>query len=266
MTASIFAASIAWRHLEPEHDGCMKQLVQHPQVEFYYPKYGDALLCRSRSQVATRFLLESDCDVLLTVDSDITFEVEDAIAICEQAMENDIVAGLYTTRSRGVTCKPTSIWERGQEVAFANDPTLAPLLWASGGFMAVHRRVFEHLKELMPHCHEDEVYSFYPFYQPFYVKNDLGKWIYLSEDYALCQRARDAGFGCWLNPAVRLQHWGVAPFRLEDMAVKEPPTMEMRLTRTADGGYDREFPDWENAKPKDTGLVSANGSALSLVK
>ena len=51
--------------IEPDWLRSLLRLLRHP-IRFE-PAYNDALLCRARSQVATRFL-ESDCDVLLTIE------------------------------------------------------------------------------------------------------------------------------------------------------------------------------------------------------
>ncbi len=218
-------------------------------VDIEIPGVGDALVSRARAMVATKFMEQTDCDVLLSVDTDIT-EIngspDSALQICQQAVCHDIVAGLYVSRGRGERCKPTSVWAPGVEITFANNPAPVPIMWAAGGFVAIHRRVFERLAQDLPLCHEQEpVLRHYPFYDPFAVENHLGQLIELSEDFALCERARSAGFGVWLNPAVRLEHWGVEPHRLEDMTIKEPPPLLMKLRRNQDGSYTRQWPDWD---------------------
>src|SRR3546814_15013480 len=42
---------------------------------------------------------------------------------------------------------------------------------------------------------------------------DRSSGLMLSEDYAFCRRARDAGFRIWLAPWVRTTHSGPATFR-----------------------------------------------------
>ncbi len=61
--------------------------------------------------------------------------------------------------------------------------------------------------------------------------------IYLSEDWAFCQRARDAGFDCWLDPSIRLGHMGQTMYTLEDL-IREPKQSArvLKLQRGADGG------------------------------
>ena len=59
---------------------------------------GDALIERSRSILASKFL-KMDDDILLFVDDDIFFQSEDAIKICKEAVELGIVGGCYVTKS-----------------------------------------------------------------------------------------------------------------------------------------------------------------------
>jgi hypothetical protein len=181
----------------------------------YQPLPNDALVERARSIIATRFL-GSSADVLLTVDDDIIFTPGEALQLCEQAVTHDLVVGIYVTRSRG-RCKPTSFFLPDHPVEFGDDPTPVPIRWGASGFMAIHRRVFERLAPDLPLCHEGTPLAHHPFYLPFVVNDDLGKPIMLSEDWALTQRAREAGFGVYCNPALRIRHLGLYDYGLEDM-------------------------------------------------
>ncbi len=262
---TIAFALIGWRSVEIPFMYCRDQLRQHPAVKYEIPGVGDAMVQRARAICATRFLEEpqlADADVLLSIDTDIEFLPQDAIQICEQAMEHSIVAGLYVSRGRGPRCKPTSHWAAGTEVRFGvgkhSDPTPVEILWGAGGFIAIHRRVFERLAQDIPVCHpKDASLRHIPFYDPFPVETTSGI-IELSEDYAFCERARRVGFPTYLNPAVRLAHWGVEPHRIEDMFVPEPPLMDVWLTHHENGSYTRVCPDgwWEHALDlrKDDGL------------
>jgi hypothetical protein len=216
----VYVGSAVWRTVEAFHLSSLMPLLREPNVE-YCPILGDALIERSRCISATHFLNSSDADVHLSIDSDITgFTVEDTLRMCEQTMTHDIVAGVYVTRNMDRTF-PTSFFEQDVEVEMAFDPTPVPARWVATGFMATHRRVFEKLAEDMPLLHaKDGARSFYPFYIPFIVNNDEGDPILLSEDYAFCERASQAGFGININPAIRLGHVGQITFRVEDMFYK----------------------------------------------
>lgn len=198
---------------------------------------GDALISRSRSMVASTFL-RSDADVMISIDSDIWFRAEDAIALAEKAVEYDMIGALYMTRN--LNTQPALMLPDGG-VSF--DPGAQPLQtpFVAGGFTAVNRRVFEALSAGLPLCHQGWSNrgvdtSFWPFYMPFVIPSATEGSIYLSEDWAVCQRARDAGFQVWLDPSIRLGHIGSYMYTIEDLLRDpKPATQPLKLLRESDG-------------------------------
>lgn len=246
----IYFGGCVGRYYEPDHVNSMMRLVRRPEVVRYAPRFNDAAVDRARSQCATQFLLDSDADVLLQVDSDIVFQADDAIRICQAAMERDIVGGVYVTRGSGRHCFPTSLIANDRRVAYGNDSSPVAARYLAGGFVAAHRRVFERLCLDFPLLNSDEEnMRFYPFYIPMWAPGETGTMQYLSEDWAFCHRAKAAGFGVWIDPSVRLLHLGLHPYRLEDMLTEEVPTQWMALTRHQGGSYKREALEDPRAVP-----------------
>lgn len=233
-----YVASIAWRSFHPTHVFCLLELLAHPGL-MWGPIVGDALVERSRGRAATDFLLRSEADVLVSVDSDVIFKSADLLAIAAQAHEKQaIVGGVYMTRGRAGGI-PTSTLELDRRYDFAlGDPKAAelqPINYVAGGFMAVPRAVFETLAKDLPLCHRNTALEHYPFYLPFVVDGEDGPEL-LSEDYALCARARAVGYPVLANTAVRLGHVGEETFALEDMLSRhDTPTQPLAITRTASG-------------------------------
>jgi hypothetical protein len=242
LTVRIYLGGAIGRYFERDHVGSILRLLRRPEVVTYAPRFNDAAVDRARSQCATEFLLDSDADVLLQIDSDIVFDPADAVRIAEAAVTHDVVGGVYVTRGKGKDCYPTSLVANGTRVEYGNDPTPVPALYVAGGFTAIHRRVYARLKDDLPLLNAKEPNGrFYPFFLPAWCDGEDGAPIYLSEDWAVCHRAREAGFGVWIDPSVRLLHLGQQPYRLEDMLQPEPiPTQWMALTRHAGGLYHRE--------------------------
>ena len=239
-------------------------LLRMPNVE-YAPMTGDALVERARSISATYFLRKSDADVHLSIDSDITdFRVEDVLKICEQAASHDIVAAVYITRAAKRTF-PATFFQDGLRVEMAFDPTPVPVQWAATGFLAVHRRVFERLTKDLPLLHKgDGDRAFYPFYLPLvYDDPDAGP-ILLSEDYAFCERAKQAGFGVWINPAVRLGHIGQYVYRLENMLQEELEPHPMVVTRAGRVWKAESLSIKEHREAEKAQVASATGKAAAL--
>lgn len=234
MTPSIYACTVAWRALEVNHVQALIRLLREPSVG-YECIAGDALITRARAKAAYNFL-KTERDVMLMLDSDIVFSAKQLMLMCQQAHEMQaLVAGAYVTRSRSRSF-PTSMFEKDDPILFADDPTPRQIRWAATGCLAVPRKVIEALVSDAPLCHPSTM-PFYPIFDPFVVENDDGELIYLSEDWAFCERARQAGFEVYVNPAIRLVHLGQAEYRLEDMMQKPiEGLLPITLTRYDDGG------------------------------
>lgn len=235
----VWWGSSVGRGYEPDHvNSIVKMLARSKHHWYWKPIHGDALIERSRSRSATAFL-DSDSDVFVSVDTDIVFDYADIDALVDQAVTHSLVVGAYATRS-SIKSFVTSALLPHTTVDFevgvpADESSPIPIQWGATGFMAVHRRVFEKLATGMRLLHRDEPLRHYPFYTPFEHEPVKGYPILLSEDYAFCERARQAGFPPYLNPAIRLGHLGPYCYRLEDMTVVPPQPMDLLLTRTNDG-------------------------------
>ena len=232
-----------YRNGEVRHSECMTELA----LEMYQRGIkgeraispGDALVSRGRSILASAFL-RSDCDVLLSIDGDIEFEPEDAIRLAEECDKGfSVIGALYMTRALGT--QPAMMLPADEEVEFRTGAKPVEVPFVSTGFLAVHRKVFEELRQDLPLCHQgwqDKGVStaFWPFYMPFVIpwEGDDG-FMYLSEDWAFCERARQHGYKIWLDPGVRLGHVGESRYQLEDLFHKRPEAAPIRLRREQDG-------------------------------
>ena len=197
---------------------------------------GDALVERSRSIAASAFL-RSDADVMISIDSDIWFRPIDAVALCQKALEKQIIGALYMTRN--IKTQPAMMLP-AETVVFAENAEPVQVPFISTGFMAMTKPPLEALKATLPLCHESwGDSSFWPFYLPYVVEWPDDGHILLSEDWAFCQRAKDAGFGIWLDPSIRLSHHGDYGYTLEDLIrPPRPSPTPLALTRRSDGTLD----------------------------
>ena len=231
----VFVGSCVWRNAEIAHMGSLMGLISHP--EFHYrPQIGDALIDRARNISASTFL-NTDYDVHLSIDSDITgFSYEDTVRMCEAAEEYGIVGAVYVCRSPSQT-HPASFYLPGVMVEHAFDHTPVEVKYVATGFVAVHRWVFEKMAETLPllNAREKDIgKAFYPFYMPMIYgadDPDIGQDIELSEDWAFGQRAAELGIKSYVDPAIRLGHIGSYTYRLEDTAQKQPEAQPLAIKR-----------------------------------
>lgn len=239
---NLFLARAIWRTCEIEHTeswdalllACEKQGIKATRATVK----GDALISRARSIAASAFL-RSHCQVMLFIDGDIWFQEQDALTLADKCFRGkDVIGALYMTRS--LQTQP-AIMLPDKAVDLTPDSPPVPVPFISTGFLAIHRRVLESLARDLPLCHQGwrnrgVDTSFWPFFMPFCIPWEGDGHLYLSEDWAFCQRAKDAGFQVWLDPSIRLAHVGTYMFTLEDLLRPERirPTA-LRMHRAKDG-------------------------------
>jgi len=206
----------------------MKQARAWPKLEMV-PAFGDALVCRMRDRAASYFFTETTHEVLLMVDHDIIWEEGDLEYIARKcAKSKGIVAGIYPKRSRGqdvpVRFAPLAAGE-SRKVYFGDDVCL-DAEYVTTGFMAIHRDVFAKLTEELPLT----IGGFWPWFTPAVTKHPGGGAEYLSEDWAFCLRARNAGFKIQAAMKPRLKHIGEWIYRMVDANNDPPPDTKMSIT------------------------------------
>lgn len=168
------------------------------------PKWGDGLISRARSLIASRWWAETADDVFLMIDDDIVFQPEQAehlVDLCRNG--HDVVSAVYPVRDAG----HLALRGTGGDLVFGPNEAPREIRYASTGFLAVHRRVFDALMPTLPWCHVNQPWAFKPLFLPMVVEDlDFVGHNYLSEDWAFCERARAAGFKIWLDPTIVLGH------------------------------------------------------------
>lgn len=177
----------------------------------------DALIERSRSKAASHFLIDPSMgDVMLMLDHDMIWKKGDLKYLAEKALETKgIVAGLYSKRAfhQGMTFRieEPCRFEIGED-------RLIPATFVSTGFIAIHRRVIEHItKDMKP-----VIQGFYPVFLPMVVETKHGLE-HLSEDWAMCYRAQSMPIH--IAAKIKLRHEGFYQYRMLD-SLTEPPSDE----------------------------------------
>lgn len=179
---------------------------------------GDALIDRSRSKIASEFLMKRDEDILWFIDDDIVTNNQDMTRMMWEMWKYDldILCAPYALKSMKEKAFAVRLLENKDEVVCGKGGEIKEIMYASTGCMGIRRRVFEKMveKELVHLCHP-ETQRFYPFFCPM-EKNLNGKWIYLSEDWAACERARSLGFKVWADFGTKLGHIGAYTYTFDD--------------------------------------------------
>ena len=205
-----------------------------------YFLFNESLIQRARNYIVDEFL-RSDCDTMLFIDSDISFESKDVLAMyhLSKANEYDIFCAPYP--------KKTIAWEKivkavnkgfadedpNQLENFVGDYAFSvveageirlsepvEVLESGTGFMMIKREALEKFKETYPqyaylpdHARTENFKGDRSIHAFFHCEIDPDTKRYLSEDYWFCQMSRKAGIKVWLAPWIQLQHTGTYTFK-----------------------------------------------------
>jgi hypothetical protein len=193
---------------------------------------GDSLITRSRNLLVSKFLELPDATHIMFIDADICFKPEYVHRML--SYDQDVVAGMYpvknidwTQMQKGINDKPNMNIDQLSEAGlhFVGTPCrgaereeqdgFVTGIYAGTGFKLIKRIVFERMMEAYPET-KYQVAHLYPkpkvqsqnMYALFDCMIDKMAGIYLSEDYAFCQRWREIGGKIWLDTQSRLTHIG----------------------------------------------------------
>lgn len=179
----------------------------------FRPRVGESLICRARQNDIVDFM-RRDYDFLMYVDDDIVLPSNSISHLAEA--DKDIVAGVYRLKqdspSAAVRLPATGGPNWGQVLS---DDLLTEAEYVSTGCFMIKRSTVEGMIKHFPeqkyrrNVAGDEAWALF---QPYVLNME-----YLSEDWAFCQRALDAGFKVWVHGGIKCDHWGKKNFRFGEV-------------------------------------------------
>lgn len=201
--------------VEPQTMTCLFEELLHMSRQqtpvMYRCIWDDADIGRSRSKVIKSFLETPEgqppADVCVMIDHDITWRAGDVLHIAERAVQHNAVVGGMVSKRRlgeGIASVPTE----DIELQWLGRDRLVPAKWVGGAFMAVPREIAVKIAGL-PELQTWEMGL------PFLQFIDPETKIYQSEDWALCQRARENGYKVYLSTYPVCGHIGKFTYTLE---------------------------------------------------
>ena len=149
----------------------------------------------------------------LWIDSDIGFDPDDVERL--RSHQLPVVAGLYAKKGRReFACK---FLPGTSKVQFGSCGGVLEIMFAATGFLLVRRQVYLDMQSKLnlPICNTMFGEAVTPWFQPL-VKDYRGGHWYLGEDFAFCERIRQAGYKIFADTTIRLQHYGNYPYCWED--------------------------------------------------
>lgn len=158
---------------------------------------GCSLITMARNQLVADFLA-TDCDRLVFVDADVSWQPGDLIGLALKPV--DVVGGAYRYK-KDEEAYPVR-WLDRPELWDDPETHLLEVESVPGGFLAISRRAFERLRDAHPRrAYEHEGRQFHGF---FHAPVEDGRiW---GEDTAFCNDWRAIGGQVWLDPYLTLTH------------------------------------------------------------
>ena len=218
------------------------------QIKFSF-LFNESLITRARNYLVDEFL-RSDSTHLLFIDSDISFQPKDVIALL--ALDRDVIGGPYPKKAIKWKSVKTALTKNpdidlGVLEKVAGDYVFNPVkgtaqftvteplevMEIGTGFMMIKREVFGKMEKQYPmirykpdhvgQAHFDGSRYIHAFFDTVIDTKDSitggGSDRYLSEDYMFCQMWRKMGGEIWLCPWMKTEHIGTYHFKGDMAAV-----------------------------------------------
>lgn len=158
---------------------------------------------QGRNQLVQDFL-NSDCDRLFFLDSDISFEPGSIVKLCH--MPYDFVGGVYRYKHREE--KYPIWWKKDQKQLISNEHGLLEVSMLPTGFLALSRDVFSKFREGYP----DRQYKNWNSGDAFaYFQMVFKEGVLYSDDTYFCKEWTEIGGKIYLDPEIKLVHWSQDP-------------------------------------------------------
>jgi hypothetical protein len=166
---------------------------------------GCSVVSRARNLLVSDFLA-SPCDSLLFIDSDMSVNPDDILRLFALNQMRDIVGGVGCARKFPATYYSKMDKDAdGNVVMDAMGLVRAESLGT--GFMCIRRNVIEALVAAHPEWEYYDASADRKLHSVFDFKSTPAG--YIGEDYLFCERAREIGFTVWIDPTIKLGHFGI---------------------------------------------------------
>jgi hypothetical protein len=200
-------------HIEQACERGLRELERAGYEVRRYP--ATAAIDRTRCEAATLALREG-YDELMWIDSDISFEAEAVAQLRAHALP--IAGGLYA--KKGAQALAVHVEPGTAELRLGEGGGPCRVRYVGAGFVLVRRAVYDAVQAhfSLPICNTRFGAPSVPYYLPMVVADEPapGGYWYLGEDYAFCERARQAGHATVVDTSIRLGHVGSYTYGWED--------------------------------------------------
>jgi len=186
--------------------------------KFFWDLRGAGGAARTRNVICTKFIQQKPSDYLIFIDRDIIFEPTDVQYILDDLKEYKLVGGCYAVKD----ASQLSSYGIEGHGGITLDRKVREVLWLATGFMGIRRDFLEEMVEKLnlPLMHKGQWSEAYPFFAQRYIMDDKGEWIWLTEDYDFCDKARQVGAKAYIDTKVQVRHVGDYAYTVAEVVEK----------------------------------------------
>jgi hypothetical protein len=176
---------------------------------------GYAAIDQARNQMATDALSDG-FDELMWIDSDVGFDPDDVDKLRRHNLP--VVCGIYPKKGQGRRALSCHVAPGTKRLVFGKEGGLTKIHYAATGFLLTRRQVYSDIRKKfdLPDCNLRVGRPMVPYFLPLIIADgEHGHW-YLGEDFAFCERAKQAGYEIVADTSIRLHHIGRYGYSFED--------------------------------------------------
>lgn len=181
-----------------------------PQIELDFWRFdGDPYVWSVRNRMANK-LMESDFDEMVSIDSDLSWDMEGFLRLLSRDVP--VVGGAYLRKNQWIdyTCLIDTD-DKGIAKVTPDGLIEAHKGFVTTGFMKVKKEVFEQLVKDNPddwyHDADHDKKVMIKTWD-FFSHKFLNHYFY-GEDTSFCLRCKKSGIPLFLEPDINLTHWGI---------------------------------------------------------
>jgi len=186
-------------------------LMPSNKFKFIWFVGGGGGTARTRNIHATNFLRDGKAPYLIFLDRDIVFTESDIVRMLEDLRGGyHLVGGCYPVKDG------TRIASSGNVKL---DGGINEVGWLATGFMGISRELLQKMVDELhlPLMHKGDWSEAYPFFEDHRYHCEDGNWMYLTEDYDFCMKARKVGVKAYLDTQIWLEHIGIYRYSIKDI-------------------------------------------------
>lgn len=178
--------------------------------------WGYSAIDTARNEIAAE-ALNDGFEELMWIDADVVFHPRAVERL--RRLGTPMSCGVYP--KKGLREMAATFPAREEPLRFGRDGEVTEVLQVGMGFVHTRREVYERVIEActLPLCNEQWGKPYYPFFLPMIKEetvNGVVRRQYCGEDYAFCERVREAGYSILADLRIRLWHVGSYRYGWED--------------------------------------------------